>query len=121
MLCILTLICLFCTVAVNPGIVLPVDTHSPLSRTCDAMVQSTTDQVVILNGHPITLKYCHTCNLVRPPRCSHCRECDVCVEESDHHCGIVGCCVGRRNFRFFTGFFVFLTLMCVWGFVRSLV
>merc|ERR1740121_2011904 len=48
--------------------------------------------------------WCHTCEIVRPPRASHCPECDNCVLRFDHHCPFVNNCVGQRNYNFFMGF-----------------
>ncbi|KAJ3576658.1 hypothetical protein NP233_g300 [Leucocoprinus birnbaumii] len=50
-------------------------------------------------------KYCPTCRTYRPPRSSHCKMCDNCVDGCDHHCQWVNNCVGRRNY---TTFFVLL-------------
>lgn len=66
------------------------------------------------------LRRCSTCNLRRPPRASHCRYCDNCVMEFDHHCFWVGNCIGARTHRSFVLFLLsaglgasMITIMCI--------
>ena len=65
---------------------------------------------VVINGVSVTLKYCVACGIQRPPRASHCRETNRCVEKWDHYCPWVGNSIGRRNYHWFLAF-VYCTLL----------
>ncbi|TNV85640.1 hypothetical protein FGO68_gene16900 [Halteria grandinella] len=58
-------------------------------------------------------RFCKTCFIYRPPLSSHCRHCDQCVSNFDHHCFLVNSCVGRRNMRNFVLFTHFICIMCL--------
>lgn len=62
-----------------------------------------------------SLVYCRVCDVRRPPRTSHCYMCNVCVLEHDHHCGILGGCVGMRSLRWFTLYLICTTLATLMG------
>eukprot|EP00744_Colponema_vietnamica_P020222 GILI01028711.1.p1 GENE.GILI01028711.1~~GILI01028711.1.p1 ORF type:complete len:246 (+),score=32.35 GILI01028711.1:82-819(+) len=52
----------------------------------------------------LSKRYCRHCNIVRPPRCNHCEDCNACVLEDDHHCPWVGKCVADKNLVLFYTF-----------------
>ena len=45
--------------------------------------------------------FCKQCNKERKKDMVHCEECDICIEEHDHHCIWMGKCVGKGNKTFF--------------------
>ena len=45
-----------------------------------------------------------TCRLWRPPRASHCSQCNRCFHRYDHHCPVTGTCIALGNQRFFVAF-----------------
>lgn len=114
------LVLLLLTSARDPGIV-PRNSHPPeeefryeSAASMEAggrqtpSLQFPRTKEVIVNGLPVRVKYCDTCMLYRPPRCSHCSVCNNCVERFDHHCPWVGQCIGLVCHFFLP----LLTLIC---------
>ena len=60
--------------------------------------------------HETSWTECRICHIRRPPRSSHCYTCGVCVLEHDHHCGILGGCVGLRSLRYFVGYLIAIAI-----------
>ncbi|ORZ13054.1 DHHC palmitoyltransferase-domain-containing protein [Absidia repens] len=118
---VLSLVSMIKTSWTDPGI-LPRHLHGTFSATQDAYghayeLQSQSPppvKQVTIKGELVHLKYCDTCGIYRPPRSSHCRQCNNCVENEDHHCIWLNNCVGKRNYRSFFTFIVTATLLCIY-------
>lgn len=74
----------------------------------------------MVNGIEVMLKYCDTCKIYRPPRASHCRQCDNCIESVDHHCIWLNNCVGRQNYRYFFLFLISVFSICLYICILSI-
>lgn len=56
---------------------------------------------------------CKICHIIKPPKTSHCKFCDNCVINLDHHSFFISNCIGIRNQK---NFFLF----CFFGSIASL-
>ena len=55
-------------------------------------------------------KLCLTCQIFKPLRSKHCKICNKCIYNFDHHCPWIDNCVGRDNYRLF---FIFITITSI--------
>ena len=70
---------------------------------------------IILNqmGHLRRYRFCTTCSIIRPSRSTHCGDCNNCVERFDHHCPWIGNCAGKRNYKYFYIFLIWLNILTI--------
>ena len=105
-------------VLLDPGVVPAQHRADPppleSSRVIGGLTLNEGDEVVMLDGMEVVKRWCSTCGMHRPLRAAHCPDCDVCVDEFDHHCPVIGSCVGQRTFRFFAGFLWCTALLSWW-------
>lgn len=88
------------TAFTDPGVI-PRSTE-PVAKPAPPLYRERIDD----DGAIVTDTWCHTCRVYRPPRASHCSDCDNCVRDFDHHCPFTRNCIGSRNYSFFIAFLV---------------
>ncbi|KAF9649019.1 zf-DHHC-domain-containing protein [Thelephora ganbajun] len=104
----LTISSMLATAFTDPGILprcLDLDPPYPSHSPSDGGAKAPLPMDLKVRAGIVRVKYCATCKTYRPPRSSHCKMCDNCVDDCDHHCQWVNNCVGRRNYA---SFFMFL-------------
>ncbi len=77
-------------------------------------IDESTENVALYHPLPDDT-FCHKCDINRPPRSHHCRVCEVCVLEYDHHCPWVNGCIGYNNYRNFVLLIFYIMLGCWYG------
>ncbi|CAI5714411.1 unnamed protein product [Peronospora destructor] len=89
---------------------------SGMCLTCYALVGCTNPGIVTRIDMPPddTYTYCDHCGSYRPEGALHCMDCQVCIEEYDHHCPWTSKCVGKANVRYFYAWLLFLVLAFVY-------
>jgi palmitoyltransferase len=63
-----------------------------------------------------------TCGKCNAPRINytvhHCRRCNACIENMDHHCTFVGQCVGKSNMKYFLQFCLYIGLLLFYAILK---
>ncbi|VDP25669.1 unnamed protein product [Schistosoma margrebowiei] len=61
--------------------------------------------------HVIENFYCNLCELpISSSRTKHCKSCNKCIADFDHHCKWLNNCIGSRNYAYFAGI---ITMACL--------
>ena len=63
--------------------------------------ESSTEKATIEKRKDGSLRTCNHCQLRKPDRCHHCKQCDRCNLKMDHHCNWIANCVGNHNYKYF--------------------
>ncbi|KAF8809048.1 zf-DHHC-domain-containing protein [Phlegmacium glaucopus] len=121
-LSLLTISTMLATATIDPGILprnLDPDPPYPPTSPSDGGVRVPMPRDLKVRTDVVRVKYCPTCKTYRPPRSSHCKMCDNCVDGCDHHCQWVNNCVGRRNYTTFFALLVAATTTLILMIVTS--
>ncbi|KAF9532209.1 DHHC palmitoyltransferase-domain-containing protein [Crepidotus variabilis] len=121
-LALITISTMITTATTDPGILprnLDSDPPYPASSPSDGGVRAPMPRDLKVRSDVVRVKYCPTCKTYRPPRSSHCKMCDNCVDGCDHHCQWVNNCIGRRNYTTFFALLLSATLSLILIIVTS--
>ena len=95
------LICIF----TDPGVLPKSNNNKYFEKDFKSVFFENKKMYYFIRGRKFKVRYCQTCNIFRGPAVSHCKKCDNCVENFDHHCPWLGNCIGKNNYFYF---FIFL-------------
>ncbi|KRH92374.1 DHHC-type Zn-finger protein [Pseudoloma neurophilia] len=55
-------------------------------------------------------KFCEKCSILKKGTISHCRFCDICLQDRDHHCAWFNRCIAAGNLKIFRNFLISSTI-----------
>jgi palmitoyltransferase ZDHHC2/15/20 len=62
---------------------------------------SENDKLAVEKRRDGSIRTCNHCQMRKPDRCHHCKQCDRCILKMDHHCNWIANCVGNNNYKYF--------------------
>eukprot|EP01084_Bolivina_argentea_P267689 454479_1 len=132
---IISIISYFCTSLVNPGYIELNENEHAIFGAVDGKFdsdKSESDNInyeniaewnknILIDANNAPFNFCWRCKFIRPIRSKHCYDCDRCIARFDHHCPMVGNCVGGKNHRYFLIFLFSQSIIIVWSFQLSII
>ena len=74
-----------------------------------------------IRGIKFKIKFCNTCYIFRGPGVSHCKKCNNCVDNFDHHCPWLGNCIGKNNYIFFIIFLICFNIIILINLISCII
>ncbi|KAI9326121.1 DHHC palmitoyltransferase-domain-containing protein, partial [Obelidium mucronatum] len=108
---VLILLNYYLCVVVDPGFVSPSYKPPPTTSAHLTPIVQTPNNVDPSND-TLTPFFCDRCQLYKPPRAHHCRQCNRCILRMDHHCVWIASCVGFKNQPHFVRFLFWTCVSC---------
>ena len=109
------IICIFS----DPG-VLPKDTNTLTEQDLKSLNFLKKKKYYFIRGTKFKVKFCPTCHIFRGPAVSHCKKCNNCVDNFDHHCPWLGNCIGKNNYFYFFIFLIFCNIFILTNLFSSM-
>ena len=109
----------FLTSLSDPGYVALLDTNSDPN---DDILSDPFDQTEIITidlNEETPSNFCASCRFIRPLRSKHCYDCGKCIIKYDHHCPMIGNCIGGKNHKYFILFIITQSIVINWSFYIS--
>ena len=82
----------------------------------DGMVRSDPGRVTTTQISMQSVGVCVYCRKVQLAETRHCKVCNHCVDGFDHHCDVLGMCIGKGNMRIFLTFLIYHGVLCGYAF-----
>ncbi|KAF1770129.1 hypothetical protein GCK72_001947 [Caenorhabditis remanei] len=72
-----------------------------------------------IGKHVIVNSFCTICEVQTYRETKHCKRCNFCIDEFDHHCVWLNNCIGGKNYRPFVGLVVCVNLFSIYSCILS--
>ena len=80
-----------------------------------ALVARPPDAPKSVDEETVDVRMCATCRTMTNARSFHCKLCNRCVADFDHHCDVLDVCVGKGNLHRFRLFVLYHASLCAYA------